>query len=142
MGRIMRVFEVKLMFEPKTYDIDYAGIVSNQVYIRWLEDMRIEVIRQHFGWENFPPAIVPVLLRTEIEYKKALKLFDKVEGRMWVSGLDNVRLFLDAEFIRGAEREEIAVAKHTVVFFDINKNRPVRIPGELKKAILAYKSGS
>ena len=31
--------EVSLNLPIKTYDIDFAGIVSNIVYIRWLEDL-------------------------------------------------------------------------------------------------------
>ncbi len=35
-----RVMEVNLSFPVRTYDIDFAGVVSNIVYIRWLEDLR------------------------------------------------------------------------------------------------------
>lgn len=132
----MRAFEIKMVFEPKTYDIDYAGIVSNQVYLRWMEDMRFEVIRQHFGWENFPPGVVPVLLRTEIDYINVLRLFDKVEGKAWISGLDNVRWYIEGEFLKVPDGAPVAKAKHSGVFYDTVKNRVIRIPKNLKKAIL------
>jgi len=132
----MRAFEIKLVFEPKTYDIDYAGIVSNQVYLRWMEDMRFEIISQHFGWENFPPGVVPVLLRTEIDYINALRLFDRVEGRAWISGLDNVRWYIEGEFLKVSDGKPVAKAKHSGVFYDTVRNRVIRVPRELKKAIL------
>jgi acyl-CoA thioester hydrolase len=28
----------------RTYDIDFAGIVSNIVFIRWLEDLRLALL--------------------------------------------------------------------------------------------------
>lgn len=125
------------MFEPKTYDIDYAGIVSNQVYIRWLEDLRFEMIRRHFGWENFEPGVVPLLLRTEINYRKALRLFEKVSGTIWIASLEGARWKLEAVF----EREDgviVADAKHEGIFFDQKKNRPVRIPEKLKQAVFEF----
>lgn len=133
----MRAFEIKMIFEPKTYDIDYAGIVSNQVYLRWMEDMRFELIRQHFGWENFPSGVVPVLLRTEIDYINALRLFDRVEGKAWISTLDNVRWYIDGEFLKIPGGEPVAKVRHTGIFFDTIRKRAVRIPRELKRAVLS-----
>jgi acyl-CoA thioester hydrolase len=37
---------VELELPIRTYDIDFAGIVSNIVYIRWLEDLRIQMLAQ------------------------------------------------------------------------------------------------
>ncbi len=45
-------FEVALDLPIKTYDIDFAGIVSNIVYIRWLEDLRLKMLESHFPIEN------------------------------------------------------------------------------------------
>ncbi len=30
----------------RTYDIDFAGIVSNIVYVRWLEDLRLAMMEE------------------------------------------------------------------------------------------------
>ena len=35
---------IRLAFPVKTYDVDFAGIVSNIVYVRWLEDLRLELL--------------------------------------------------------------------------------------------------
>ena len=32
----------------RTYDIDFAGIVSNIVFIRWLEDLRLGLMDQAY----------------------------------------------------------------------------------------------
>ena len=39
--------EINLELPIKTYDIDFAGIVSNIVYIRWLEDLRLRIFEVH-----------------------------------------------------------------------------------------------
>ena len=135
----MRVFETRLIFEPKTYDIDYAGIVSNQVYIRWLEDLRFEMIRRHFGWENFEPGVVPVLLRTEINYRRALRLFEKVFGLIWIKDLRGARWVLEAEF-RLEDGTLVADARHEGIFFNVEKGIPIKIPVKLRKAVSSWKS--
>jgi len=35
---------VSLDIRVQTYDIDFAGHVNNQVYVRWLEDLRMEML--------------------------------------------------------------------------------------------------
>jgi acyl-CoA thioester hydrolase len=32
----------------RTYDIDFAGIVSNIVYVRWLEDLRLAMMEEAY----------------------------------------------------------------------------------------------
>ena len=128
----MRVFETELIFEPKTYDIDFAGVVSNQVYIRWLEDLRFYMIENHLGWEKFSEGLVPFLIRTEIDYLKSLRLHEKCRGTMWISGADRVRLHLEAEFVKLSTGEKIATARHIVVWINLKTGRPTRIPPPLR----------
>ncbi|MCW8803497.1 MAG: acyl-CoA thioesterase [Ignavibacteriaceae bacterium] len=76
---------VQLVPEIKTYDIDIAGHVNNAVYIKWFEDLRIKLFIEHF---NLPELLLnnlyPVVVSTEIHYKKFLKLFDKPIGVMCI----------------------------------------------------------
>ncbi len=44
-----RPLEVELTIPVRSYDIDFAGIVSNIVYIRWLEDLRSKWLDEHFS---------------------------------------------------------------------------------------------
>jgi len=39
---------VPLPLKAQTYDIDFAFHVNNQVYVRWLEDLRMEVLRGYY----------------------------------------------------------------------------------------------
>jgi acyl-CoA thioesterase FadM len=79
--------EITLPIVVRTYDIDFAGIVSNIVYIRWLEDLRLQLLAEYFPLDTAMQSmnIAPVLLRTEIDYKRAIRLFDAVQGRMWLA---------------------------------------------------------
>ncbi len=37
--------EIELQLPVKTYDIDFAGIVSNIVYVRWFEDNSSDILK-------------------------------------------------------------------------------------------------
>ncbi|MBW4534820.1 MAG: acyl-CoA thioesterase [Pleurocapsa minor HA4230-MV1] len=81
-------FEVALDLPIKTYDIDFAGIVSNIVYIRWLEDLRLKMLEFYFPLEQLmSKGYCPTVNSTEIKYQKALRLGDRPVGKMWMSQL-------------------------------------------------------
>jgi acyl-CoA thioester hydrolase len=88
-------------FPVCTYDIDFANHVSNIVYIRWLEDLRLEMMNKFFPLSDLiSRGQAPVLRSTSIEYKQPITLLDKVRGCMWMSGMENVRMILEADFTR------------------------------------------
>src|SRR5690349_12582585 len=63
---------IRLAFAVRTYDIDYAGIVSNIVYIRWLEDLRLELLERAYPLDRLVAGgLGPVLLETRIAYRDA-----------------------------------------------------------------------
>lgn len=122
---------VQLLFVPKTYDIDYANIVNNAVYIRWLEDLRLKILAEYFPLdEQIEKNISPVLERTDIRYRHPVKLFDEISGIMWVSDLGRARWKVRAEFWR--HDVLVCMALQTGCFIDLGSFRPVRIPDALQ----------
>jgi acyl-CoA thioester hydrolase len=126
--------QVELAFKVKTYDIDFAGIVSNIVYVRWLEDLRCEMLMDCFPMEEqLEQGIYPVLIRTEIDYRKVVRLGEKPIGRMWAVEGGGVKWILEAEFT--LDDEVVAQARQEGVFVHQTTHRPVRMPEGLKRAI-------
>lgn len=125
-------FEVRLPIKVQGYDIDFARIVSNIVYIRWLEDLRMRLLDTYFPLDRqMEQGYVPVLLRTAIDYRRAIALFDPVEGHMWLSGLGKARWILRAEFTVGGVVR--AAAEQTGCFMKLESGRPIPIPVELAR---------
>ena len=90
---------VERAIEIKTYDIDFAGIVSNIVYVRWLEDLRLAMLAQVYPVaQGVADDVAPVLLETRIAYERPLTLQDRVVGRIWAAGMTGVRWRIGAEF--------------------------------------------
>ncbi|MBE9052157.1 acyl-CoA thioesterase [Nostocales cyanobacterium LEGE 11386] len=136
-----RPLEVKLTISVKTYDIDFAGIVSNIVYIRWLEDLRLKCLDEYLPLDKLiEQGYVPILSGTEIEYKRAIKLADKVEGRLWLSSMGRLKLTAQAEILSNDQLAAVAIQKGA--FVNLQNGRPVPIPQELQQKYLEYQQVS
>jgi acyl-CoA thioester hydrolase len=122
---------VESTFQPKTYDIDFAGHVSNIVYIRWLEDLRLLLLDTYLPLSILiERGIAPVVMRTTIDYRKPVKLFDRVKGTMWASQMENIKGILSAEF--SVNGTVVAAAEQTGLFVRLQGGRPVAFPEEFK----------
>ncbi|MDJ0572647.1 MAG: thioesterase family protein [Pleurocapsa sp. MO_192.B19] len=129
--------EVSVKFPVKTYDIDFAGIVSNIVYIRWLEDLRLKMLESYFPLEQLmAQGYCPIITSTEIKYKKALKIFDKPRGKMWISKLGRSRCTLQAEIY--LHDEIVTTATQMGFFINLETMRPMAIPEEVKNIYAQY----
>ena len=125
--------EIRHAFKVMTYDIDFAGVVSNQVYIRWLEDLRNLLTDQVLSiGDMMQRSIAPVLTRTEIDYRTPVRLPDTVDGRLWVEEAGRAKFVLGAEFISRANGQVAATARQFGVFVSMKTSRPVPLPKEYK----------
>ncbi|HET6598177.1 MAG TPA: thioesterase family protein [Anaerolineales bacterium] len=120
-------------FRVMTYDIDFAGIVSNISYIRWLEDLRNLFAEQALSiGEAFQRGIAPALMHTEIDYLVPVRFPDFVTGRMWLAEHGRTRWELAAEFQSQATGQIVVRARQVGVFVALESLRPVRLPEEYR----------
>lgn len=132
-----RPLAIELAIPVRSYDIDFAGIVSNIVYIRWLEDLRSKWLDEHFPLnKQVEQGYAPILAGTQIEYKRAIKLFDLVIGRLWISNLGRIKWTVQAEII--TNNKLAATATQTGAMICLQDGRPIPIPEELTKKYLDY----
>src|SRR6476661_8571171 len=109
-NRPHRPLEVELALRVRTYDIDFAGVVSNIVYIRWLEDLRMKLLDEHLPLEGqVKQGRSPVLASTRIEYRRPIRLFDHPVGRMWMSDVSRARWTVHAEILLDGQPAAVAV---------------------------------
>ncbi|MEA5566579.1 thioesterase family protein [Anabaena sp. UHCC 0399] len=130
--KIHRPLEVVLSIPVRTYDIDFVGIVSNIVYIRWLEDLRLKFLEEHWQLEQqIEQGYAPIMAGTEIEYKRPIKLTDQVIGRLWLSNLGRLKWTVQAEIL--ANNKLAASATQKGAFMSLESSRPIPIPEGLKQ---------
>ena len=127
-----RVLLIERPIVVRTYDIDFANIVHNIVYLRWLEDLRSEILVDVLPIDQIlATGISPILTRTEIDYRWPVRIGDTVTGRMWVSELSRTRWTLSSEIVV-ADRV-CAAGRQSGYFADLKTLRPVRVPEKLKE---------
>ncbi|MDF5710616.1 MAG: thioesterase family protein [Nostoc sp. S4] len=132
-----RPLEVVLAIPVRTYDIDFVGIVSNIVYIRWLEDLRLKFLDEHWQLsQQLEQGYAPVLAGTEIEYKRPIKISDRVIGHLWLSNLGRLKWIVKAEILSNNELAAVAIQKGA--FISLQNGRPLKIPEELQKKYFHY----
>ncbi len=112
-------------------DIDQLGHVNNAVYVRWVQEVAIAhwQARAKPAWlENY----VWVVVRHEIDYKRAARLGDQLEAQTWVGSHSGARFDRLVNIMRGDM--VLVAAKTTWAMVDMKSLRPVRIPSELVQA--------
>ncbi len=129
----MNVLEIRHTFKVMTYEIDFAGVVSNLVYVRWLEDLRNLFAEQTLPLGSLlERGIAPTLTRTEIDYLAPARLSDVIEARMWMEEAGRARFVLGAEFTSRASGQVTARARQVGVFVSVETGRPVPLPAEYR----------
>lgn len=127
----------KLVFEQEvyTFQIDYANHVSNIVYIQWMEIGRLKLLK-HIGMPVEKLAekdMTPILIHTEIDYKKALYINDLVKIEVWISKLRNASAVLNFNFYN-SNNELAATGKQTGLFMNLTTKKPVRLGHDERRA--------
>jgi acyl-CoA thioester hydrolase len=122
---------VEVTFDVKTYDIDFASMVNNIVYIRWLEDLRLKLLETYAPLKGqLDQGHGPILTKTTIEYKKHVTIFDKPVGRMWLSELGSAHWVVQAEFL--VDGSVVCTAEQRGAYIDFSKARPIPIPDTVR----------
>jgi acyl-CoA thioester hydrolase len=120
----------KIQFELEiyTYQIDFLGHVSNIVYLEWTEIARLKLM-EAIGMpihETFKQGFSPILVRSEITYKKPYHLGDRVSVEMWLSALNRISVEMKSCFYK-EDGSVAATASQKGIFIDLITRKPRRI---------------
>ncbi len=114
------------------FDTDCAAIVHNLAYLRFIEVARTQLAEQ-LGMALVDMArsrIYPVLVRTEIDYKRAAQLGDKllVEGRL--ESVERSRFWCSFEVRRPSDGLLLVTARQLLALLQMPEMKPLRLPPE------------
>ncbi|HEX6476552.1 MAG TPA: thioesterase family protein, partial [Acidimicrobiales bacterium] len=123
---------VEIDLDIYTFDIDFAGHVSNISYIRWLEIGRIQLLAD-IGYETHElveAGLAPLVIRTEIDYLLPLKLGDPVHMSLDLTELRAASATID---FRITSRGQLAAtARQLGLFVKLDTGKPARVSPELR----------
>jgi acyl-CoA thioester hydrolase len=122
-----------------TYDIDFAGHVSNITYIRWMEIGRLHLL-DTIGLSVHQIAkhgFTPVLVHTAITYVTPLYLGDVVHLELWLSEFKRASAELQFRFHNG-EHVVVASGQQRGLFVDLESRKPHRLTSEERAMFEPY----
>jgi YbgC/YbaW family acyl-CoA thioester hydrolase len=120
--------EIQVMF----FDTDCAGVVHNISYLRFIEIART-LLADELGMglvEMARTNVYPVVVRTEIDYRRPAKLGDKLAVHGWLDRVERMRFWCAFEVRRPADGALIAESRQMLAVIKMPPGRPVPTPEE------------
>jgi YbgC/YbaW family acyl-CoA thioester hydrolase len=123
--------DVQVMF----FDTDSGGVVHNIAYLRFIEIART-LLAEQLGLplaEMAESKKYPVVVRTEIDYRRAAKLADRLVIEGWLDQLARVRFWCAFRILRPADDAVIAECRQMLALIEMPAGKLLRLPEEWEK---------
>jgi YbgC/YbaW family acyl-CoA thioester hydrolase len=120
--------DLQVMF----FDTDCAAVVHNIAYLRFIEVART-LLAEELGLGLAQMADTqkyPVVVRTEIDYRRAAKLGDKLTVEGWLDRLERVRFWCAFKIVRPADDTLIAECRQMLAIIQMPEARLLRVPDD------------
>src|SRR6266705_2878289 len=124
--RVRTQVQVMIMF----FDTDCGGVVSDIAYLRFIEIART-MLTEELGLalaEMAATQTYPVVVRTEIDYRRAAKLGDRLTIEGWLDQLERVRFWCAFRTVRNADDALIAECRQTLALIQMPSAKLLRLP--------------
>jgi YbgC/YbaW family acyl-CoA thioester hydrolase len=123
--------EVQVMF----FDTDCGGVVSNIAYLRFIEVART-LLGEELGLalaEMAETQRYPVVIRTEINYRRAAKLGDRLVIEGWLDRLEPVRFWCAFRITRPKDDVLIAECRQSLALIEMPAGKLLQLPESWEK---------
>ncbi|MFL6539258.1 MAG: acyl-CoA thioesterase [Chthoniobacterales bacterium] len=123
--------EVQVMF----FDTDAAAVVHNIAYLRFIEVART-LLAEHLGLQLVQMGEekkYPVVVRTEIDYRRAAKLGDRLVIEGWLDRVERVRFWCAFRITRPADETLIAECRQSLAIIEMRSAKLLRLPEDWEK---------
>ncbi len=117
-------------------DMDAFGHINNVIYMRYFETARVRYFETMPTFTNFSEPAKPVLVSLSGEYKRPVVHPDTLSIFVGVKKLGNASMTMGCEMY--SDKGYLAfVGECTLVMVDLEKNRPVRVPEDMRTFVLS-----
>ena len=120
--------DVQVMF----LDTDCAAVVHNIAYLRFIEVART-LLAEQLGLGLAQMAEnqkYPVVVRTEIDYRRAAKLGDRLVVEGWLDRLERVRFWCAFRVMRPVDETLIAECRQMLAIIQMPEAKLLRVPDD------------
>jgi YbgC/YbaW family acyl-CoA thioester hydrolase len=123
--------EVQVMF----FDTDCAAVVHNIAYLRFIEIART-LLAEDLGLGLVQMAEskrYPVVVRTEIDYRRPAKLGDRLTVEGWLDRVERVRFWCAFRITRPADAAVIAECRQMLAIIEMPEAKLQRLPDDWER---------
>ena len=120
--------DVQVMF----FDTDCAAVVHNIAYLRFIEVART-LLAEQLGLGLAQMAEnqkYPVVVRTEIDYRRAARLGDRLVVEGWLDRLERVRFWCAFRVVRPVDETLIAECRQMLAIIQMPEAKLLRVPDD------------
>jgi YbgC/YbaW family acyl-CoA thioester hydrolase len=122
--------EVQVMF----FDTDCGGVVSNIAYLRFIEIARTQ-LAEALGLalaEMAERQTYPVVVRTEIDYRRPAKLGNRLVIDGWLDQVARARFWCGFRITRPEDNTLIAECRQMLALIEMSTGKLLRVPEHWK----------
>ncbi len=123
--------ELQVMF----FDTDCGGVVHNIAYLRFIEIART-LLAEKLGLtlsEMAETQKYPVVVRTEIDYRRPAKLGDRLLIEGWLDRVERARFWCAFQVIRPKDNAVIAQCRQMLALIEMPTGKMLRLPTDWGK---------
>jgi YbgC/YbaW family acyl-CoA thioester hydrolase len=126
---------IRTQLQVMFFDTDCGGVVSNIAYLRFIEIART-LLAEELGLaltEMAENHRYPVVVRTEIDYRRAAKLGDQLVIEGWLDRVERVRFWCAFQITRPADNVLIAQCRQMLALIEMPEGKLIRLPEQWEK---------
>ena len=123
--------ELQVMF----FDTDCAAVVHNIAYLRFIEIART-LLAEQLGLgliQMTESKRYPVVVRTEIDYRRAANLGDRLAVDGWLDKVDRVRFWCAFRILRPADNALIVECRQMLAIIQMPEGKLLRLPEDWER---------
>jgi acyl-CoA thioester hydrolase len=117
-------------------DQDAFGHVNGVVYFRWFETARVEYLNQcglaHLMTDD---GLGPILAAIKCDYRRQLKYPDTIRVSASIGEIGKSSMKMRHLIYSQGQQAIVAEGESTVVMFDYSRQRPTRVPDDVRQKI-------
>jgi 4-hydroxybenzoyl-CoA thioesterase/acyl-CoA thioester hydrolase len=121
--------------EVMFFDTDIGGVVHNLAYLRMIETARTRLAAR-MGMqlrEMAQTQVYPVVVRTEIDYRKPATLGDELLIKGWLDSVERARFWCAFEMRRQGDDTLLITCRQQLALVQMPLGRPLRLPTDWKE---------
>jgi len=119
------------------FDTDCGGVVSNIAYLRFIEIARTH-LAEKLGLalrEMAEKQTYPVVVRTEIDYRRAAKIGDRFVIEGWLDQVERARFWCSFQITRPKDNTLIAQRRQMLALIEMPTGKLLRLPEDWQEYV-------